>query len=101
MTAAIITVEGLSHRYSGVPAVKDVSFEVAAGEIFGLLGPNGAGKTSLMKALVGVKPAEGELRVLGLDPVRQRTTLLQQLAYIREWGGSFVVAVPQLEIVPA
>jgi ABC-2 type transport system ATP-binding protein len=55
---------------------------VSKGRVVGLLGHNGAGKTSLMKALVGLKTAEGELSVLGLDPVKQRTTLLQSLAYI-------------------
>ena len=68
MTAAIITLEGLSHRYGGVPAVKDVSFEVAAGEIFGLLGPNGAGKTTTLECILGLTvPDEGRIEVGGID----------------------------------
>lgn len=78
----LIEARHLSLRYGRKTAVDDLSFTTPKGRVVGLLGHNGAGKTSLMKALVGLKPAEGELRVLGLDPVRQRTTLLQQLAYI-------------------
>jgi ABC-2 type transport system ATP-binding protein len=49
-----------------VPAVRDVSFTVARGEIFGLLGPNGAGKTTTIKMLLGlVKPDRGVARILG------------------------------------
>lgn len=78
----LIEARHLGLRYGRKIALEDLSFTVPKGRVVGLLGHNGAGKTSLMKALVGLKPAEGELTVLGLNPVKQRTTLLQSLAYI-------------------
>ena len=67
MSAKVI-VRHLSKRYGAIEAVRDVSFTIKAGEIFGLLGPNGAGKTSTLECLVGLREADGgELTVCGLD----------------------------------
>ena len=79
---ALIEGRALSLRYGRKQALDDVSFSVPKGRVVGLLGHNGAGKTTLMKALVGLLPVEGELRVLGLEPRRQRVQLLESLAYI-------------------
>lgn len=79
---ALIEARGLTLRYGPKLAVSDLSFSVPPGRVVGLLGHNGAGKTTLMKALVGLKAAEGELRVMGLDPVRDRVALLQSACYI-------------------
>jgi ABC-2 type transport system ATP-binding protein len=58
----------LSHRYGGVEAVSGISFEVAAGEIFGLLGPNGAGKTTILESILGlITPDEGRIAIGGID----------------------------------
>jgi ABC-2 type transport system ATP-binding protein len=66
---AAVTVTGLRKSYGGVAAVRDVSFSVAAGEIFALLGPNGAGKTSILEILEGFRGRDsGQVDVLGLDP---------------------------------
>ena len=78
----LIQAQGLNLNYGRKRALDDLSFTVAKGRVVGLLGHNGAGKTSLMKALVGLLPADGELRVLGLNPRRQRVQLLASLAYI-------------------
>ena len=65
-----IAVEGISYSYGETLAVDDVSFQVAAGEIFGLLGPNGAGKSTTVKMLTGqLRPSHGSISVLGLDTV--------------------------------
>ena len=80
--AALIQARGLGLHYGAKRALDDLSFSVAPGRVVGLLGHNGAGKTSLMKALVGLHAVDGDLRVLGLDPRRDRVALLQQLAYI-------------------
>lgn len=65
---SILKVEGLSVSYGNTVAVKGISFEVRAGEIFGLLGPNGAGKTSTLSAIEGlVKFQEGKITVDGFD----------------------------------
>lgn len=58
----------LVKKYGEKIAVDGVSFEVAAGEIFGFLGPNGAGKTTTIKMIVGLlKPTSGSVRVAGFD----------------------------------
>ncbi len=67
-----VVVRHLSKRYGATEAVRDVSFAVGAGEIFGLLGPNGAGKTTTLECLTGLRDADtGELEVCGLDVRRQ------------------------------
>jgi len=78
----LIQAQGLSLRYGAKQALDDLSFTVAPGRVVGLLGHNGAGKTSLMKALVGLQAAQGQLSVLGLTPGQDRVALLEQLAYI-------------------
>jgi ABC-2 type transport system ATP-binding protein len=73
---AVIEVSHLQKRYRGKAAVRDVSFDVAEGEIFGILGPNGAGKTTTVESLSGLRvPDGGEIRVLGLDPRRDAKRL--------------------------
>jgi ABC-2 type transport system ATP-binding protein len=68
----VLQVENLNIFYGDFQAVKNVSFEVRPGEIFGLLGPNGAGKTSTLSAAEGlVKPTSGTIRVTGYDIGRQ------------------------------
>ncbi|WP_320068587.1 ABC transporter ATP-binding protein [Micromonospora sp. RTGN7] len=70
----VIEVEHLQKRYGDKIAVDDVSFTVDQGEIFGVLGPNGAGKTTTVECVQGLRRADGgTVRVLGLDPVRNRT----------------------------
>lgn len=64
----ILSVEHLVKRYGEHTAVRDVSFDVAAGEIFGLLGPNGAGKTSTLECLIGLRqPDGGNIQICGFD----------------------------------
>nr|WP_316641612.1 ABC transporter ATP-binding protein [uncultured Roseateles sp.] len=82
MSAALIEASNLSVRYGSKAAVDGVSFQVPKGRVVGLLGHNGAGKTSLMKALVGLSSFDGNLSVLGLNPLRDREKLLEQLSYI-------------------
>jgi ABC-2 type transport system ATP-binding protein len=68
----ILQVENLDIYYGKFHAVRNVSFEVEPGEIFGLLGPNGAGKTSTLSAAEGlIKPTAGSVRVAGYDIRRQ------------------------------
>jgi ABC-2 type transport system ATP-binding protein len=69
-------------RYGQKTAVDGIDFAIPPGRVVGLLGHNGAGKTSLMKAMVGLVPRSGELRVLGLDPQRERVGMLESLCYI-------------------
>ncbi len=65
---AIIKVDQLERRFGSFRAVKDVSFAVSRGEVFGLLGANGAGKTTMFRMLCGLlPPSGGSLRVAGVD----------------------------------
>ena len=67
-----IVVEGLTKSYGEFVALRDVSFTVEAGTVFGLLGPNGAGKTTAIRILATVlKPSGGRATILGTDVVRQ------------------------------
>ena len=69
----------------GGDAVRGVSFEVFAGELFVFLGPNGAGKSSTIKMLTGLTPpSAGSARVAGHDPVRQPLALKRSIGYMAE-----------------
>ena len=73
MAEPALAVEGLEVRYGAVTAVRDVSFEVAQGEIVGLIGPNGAGKSTTLHAIMGLVPARsGSVKLAG-TPVRGRS----------------------------
>ncbi|MET0553035.1 MAG: ABC transporter ATP-binding protein [Vicinamibacteria bacterium] len=95
-----INARHLSKRYGGVVGVKDVSFAVRTGEIFGLLGPNGAGKTTTLDLLQGLRePDGGELTVLGRPGAPRGATkqrlgvLLQDTLLFREAKVREVVAL--------
>ena len=63
MTMPLLDVRGVSKRFGGLSAVRDVSFSVEDGEIVGVIGPNGAGKTTLFSLVTGfLRPDAGEIR---------------------------------------
>ncbi|MGQ0832549.1 MAG: ABC transporter ATP-binding protein [Microthrixaceae bacterium] len=69
LTHPVIEVKHLRKRYGASEVLRDISFSVERGELFGLLGTNGAGKTTTVEILQGLRRAdEGSARVLGLDP---------------------------------
>jgi ABC-2 type transport system ATP-binding protein len=69
----VIEVDSLHKHYGEHVAVRDVSFTVEQGEIFGILGPNGAGKTTTVECVEGLRsPDGGTVRVFGHDPVADR-----------------------------
>jgi ABC-type multidrug transport system ATPase subunit len=61
----MITVTNLTKRFGSATAVDNVSFEVTPGEAIALWGPNGAGKTTVIRCLLGLLKAEGELKLNG------------------------------------
>jgi ABC-2 type transport system ATP-binding protein len=75
-TVSIIEVEGLAKRYGDHVALRDVTFSVEEGEIFGVLGRNGAGKTTTVECIEGLRQADsGRISVTGLDPARDSAAL--------------------------
>jgi ABC-2 type transport system ATP-binding protein len=78
-----VEVDHLRHRYGERAALDDVSFAVAAGEVFGLLGPNGGGKTTLFKIVSTLLfPTEGTVRVFGDDVVRDPAAVRRRLGVV-------------------
>jgi ABC-2 type transport system ATP-binding protein len=78
-----ITVDSATRRFGEITAVKDLSFDVDAGEIFGLLGPNGAGKTTSIHLIIGMLSKDGgHIQVLGLDPHVQTRQVHSMIGYI-------------------
>lgn len=66
--AELLKVSGITKRFAGLEVLKDVSLEVAAGELVGLIGPNGAGKTTLFNVIAGsLKPNGGKVVFSGRD----------------------------------
>jgi ABC-2 type transport system ATP-binding protein len=78
-----IEVDDLRKSFDEVEAVRGVSFEVAAGEVFGFLGPNGAGKTTTINMLCTLaKPTGGSARVAGHDVVRERDDVRRHIGLV-------------------
>jgi ABC-2 type transport system ATP-binding protein len=78
-----ISVSGLTKRYGDFEAVKGVSFEVGAAEVFGFLGPNGAGKSTTINMLCTLtKPTAGEGRVAGYDIVTERDDVRRNIGLV-------------------
>ena len=66
MSGALLEVGGLTKRFGGLVAVKDIGFAIEAGEILGLIGPNGSGKSTVMKLIMGIiRPNAGTVRLAG------------------------------------
>ncbi|SDE82861.1 amino acid/amide ABC transporter ATP-binding protein 2, HAAT family [Thermus arciformis] len=76
---SLLAVRNLTVRYGALEAVRGVSLALEAGEALAVIGPNGAGKTSLLRGLLGLARAEGEVRLQG-EPLSHRTpeALLQR-----------------------
>jgi ABC-2 type transport system ATP-binding protein len=80
----VISARNLRKAYRSKLALNDTSFEIEAGKIIGLIGPNGAGKTTALKAVLGLIPFDGDLKVLGMDPRKQRDELMNEVCFIAD-----------------
>jgi branched-chain amino acid transport system ATP-binding protein len=94
---ALLEVEGVTKRFGGLIAVRDVAFRLEAGEIVGLIGPNGAGKTTLFSLLSGfLQPDAGTIRfdgqpVAGITPERLcRRGLCRTFQLVKPFGNMTV-----------
>lgn len=71
LETAVLSIDRVSKSFGGIHAVKDITFEVGAGEVLGLMGPNGAGKTTLLNLIAGVYgPDTGRILFQGKDITR-------------------------------
>ena len=83
--APAVLVKNLKKSYGNVEAVKDVSFAIEPGEIFGLLGPNGAGKTTTIRCLCTLMtPDAGQLEINGISVLEDPRAARQMLGYIAQ-----------------
>ncbi|MCF7753606.1 ABC transporter ATP-binding protein [Paenibacillus xylanexedens] len=82
---SVLSVQNLKKRIGRKWIIKDVTFDVKPGEIFGFLGPNGAGKTTTIRMLVDlIKPTEGKIKVCGYDVNRDPERALKYVGSIVE-----------------
>jgi ABC-2 type transport system ATP-binding protein len=81
---ASIEARGLRKAFGANVALNSIDLTVEDGRIVGLIGPNGAGKTTALKAILGLTPYEGELRVLGRNPYTERNQLMQDVCFIAD-----------------
>jgi ABC-type multidrug transport system ATPase subunit len=85
MSTRIIQVKNLSKRFGNFQAVKDVSFTVNKGDVFGFLGPNGAGKSTTIRCLLSLIQADsGSIELFGKDLKNDRKEILRQIGSIIE-----------------
>src|SRR5207302_2756624 len=84
MTQAL-ALNGVTKKYGDVVAVRDLSFAVDPGEMFGLIGPDGAGKTTTIRLMCGLlKTDGGVVRVLDRDPVKEHLRITQSIGYLSQ-----------------
>ena len=81
---ATVQAQGLRKAFGNNIALDGVNFTIGEGRIVGLIGPNGAGKTTALKAILGLTPYEGDLKVLGRNPYRERHRLMQDVCFIAD-----------------
>ena len=86
---ALLELDGVSKRFGGLTAVRDLSFQVSEGEIRGLIGPNGAGKTTTFNVISGFyPPTRGKVIYQGRDISGHETSALAELGLIRTFQGT-------------
>ncbi len=106
----MLELRGVSKLFSGIPAVKDVSFRARAGEVTGYLGPNGSGKSTTLKMITGlIEPsARGQILFNGEPIARNRIAHRQRLGYVPEephiyphlTGAEYLEMIGQLRGLP-
>jgi ABC-2 type transport system ATP-binding protein len=87
---AAISIEGLTRHFGEIHAVRDLSFLVSPGELFGIVGPDGAGKTTTLRMLSGVlRPTEGDAKLAGVSVVHDPEGVKHHIAYMSQRFGLY------------
>ncbi|MCP9272726.1 ABC transporter ATP-binding protein [Mycolicibacterium arenosum] len=90
---APVRLRGVSKRYGAITAVDGLDLEVGRAEVLALLGPNGAGKTTTVEMCEGfLKPDEGTIEILGLNPVTDNAALRERIGVMLQGGGGYPAA---------
>jgi ABC-2 type transport system ATP-binding protein len=90
-----IEVTSLGKDFGAFIALRDVSFQIGAGQVVALLGPNGAGKTTMMRILAGfLAPTHGTARIAGLDATADRVAVASRVGYLPENGPLYTDMTP-------
>ncbi|MCR6669617.1 MAG: ATP-binding cassette domain-containing protein, partial [archaeon YNP-WB-040] len=85
-----VEVKRLNKFYGSFHALKDVSFNVNSGEIYGLIGPNGAGKTTTLRIIATLLlPSSGVVKVFGMDVVSDADKVRRIISYLPEEAGAY------------
>jgi ABC-2 type transport system ATP-binding protein len=91
MTAApAVETRGLTRRFGTLTAVRDLTLQIAPGEVFGLLGPNGSGKTTTIRMLCGLlEPSAGTARVAGVEVTESPDRIKERIGYMSQRFGLY------------
>ena len=90
MAGPAVSVRGLTRRFGELVAVRDLRFDVGAGELFGIVGPDGAGKTTTLRMLAGVlRPSDGDAIVAGESIVTDPEAIKPSIAYMSQRFGLY------------
>ena len=91
----MVEVSHLSKNYGSHPAIRDLTFSVADGQVYGLLGPNGAGKSTIMNILTSyLAPTGGEVKVAGFSLPEQAQQAKACVGYLPEQPPLYLNETP-------
>lgn len=86
----VLEVSEITKHYKNGRGVRDISFDLAKGDIFGFIGPNGAGKTTLLKIIIGlIQPDHGNIRIFGHNVMDQFEQAIKQVGCMIETAGAY------------
>jgi ABC-2 type transport system ATP-binding protein len=90
MTTPFVSVDNVSMHFGKMAAVRDVSFSVERGTVFGLVGSDGAGKSTLLRMIATmIRPSAGAIRIDGLDAVSEKRQVKQRIGYMPQRFGLY------------
>lgn len=90
MTTFVVETRGLTRRFGPITAVRDLTLQIAGGEVFGLLGPNGSGKTTTIRMLCGlIAPSAGSATVAGIDVIESPDRVKERIGYMSQRFGLY------------